>query len=200
MGVALTILLWIFAILGILLLILLLMPFQFRAEGAIHDAHPSGAAEARWAFGFLKVKAAPRLGVVFYLMGIKVHEFTGKADKKEKPGKKRKKRKKKRGRAKRMLRNWRILLRLSIRLFKTLHLRLRISGTIGLDDPADTACLREALRPLEGRIPGVLMNLCYDYADGALELEGRFSLLVIPGQAAFVALILFIKWKFLHRK
>ena len=83
MSVVLTILLWLLAIVGGFLLLLVMVPVHIRATGSISGWSVDGRAEGRWGWGFVAVRAARGQGVGLYLLGLRLYRFEADDDKKE---------------------------------------------------------------------------------------------------------------------
>lgn len=184
------------AVLGLVACIvgaLIAVPFRVRAAGVLGDEAVHGAAAGSWLFGLIGFYAATHQGVFLLLFGRPVHRFEPddeekKAEKKaKKKAKKDEKRRKKKEKKKKkpqkttgdriqwLLSHERTLGRLGLRSLATFRLRLRIEGTVGLGDPADTAALMMALRAIERRSPAAWIDVQPDYLDETIDLEGEVS-------------------------
>lgn len=86
----------------------------------------------------------------------------------------------------------RTLLRMLARFARALHLRLRVNGTLGLDDPAHTAALAAALAQL-GRVPGVVLEVELDWLEEAVEGEAEASARVWVPELLAVAAALWMR-------
>ena len=191
MSLLLTILLWILAVVGIILAVVLLVPVHIRARGRVQGLSVSGWARARWGFGFISIKADPQTGVALYWLGLRVWRFKMKGHEEPKPEKKKKE---KAGRGSGWFwRNRRMLFWMAGRMYRTLHLKGRIAGTVGLGDPADMAYLWMLLWQLEGRVPGLELSVECDWQDEALELDGDVRAWVWPLQVLLVAAFTFLR-------
>ena len=205
MSLVLTILLWILAVVGIILAAVLLVPVHVRAAGQVRGLTASGWARARWGFGFISIKANPETGVALYWLGLRIWRFKFKGHKEPRPEKKKKKRpsSKKRSRAAKTAeadkgfgwfwRNQRMFYWMAGRMYRTLHLKGRIEGTVGLGDPADTAYLWMLLWQLEGRVPGLELSVRCDWQDEELDLNGDVRAWVWPLQVLLVAAFTFLR-------
>ena len=87
MALALTILLWILAVVGIILAVVLLAPISLKAAGRVKGISASGWARASWAFGFFSVRADSKAGVALYWLGLRIWRFKMKPHKEPKPKK-----------------------------------------------------------------------------------------------------------------
>jgi hypothetical protein len=194
MSLALTILLWILAIVGIILALVLLVPVHVRAQGQVRGLSASGWARARWGFGFISVRASPESGVALYWLGLRIWRFKMKGHKKPRPEKKKKKKEEKADKGSGWFwRNRRMLFWIAGRMYRTLHLKGRIAGTLGLGDPADTAWLWMFLWQLEGRVPGLELSLQCDWQDEELDLDGDVRAWIWPLQVLVVAAFTFLR-------
>jgi hypothetical protein len=161
---------------------LLLLPFDVRAAGAIHDGEVDGQLRARWAFGLVSIRLG-RGGLRVGVLGLgwrpaartrAPREPSERAeDREERPDRR------VLGRLRAALRERGPLLGIARRLLAALHPRLRLAGRIGAGDPADTAALSAALSAL-ARAPGVSVEVEPDWLDDVLELEARGTARVWP--------------------
>lgn len=74
------------------------------------------------------------------------------------------------------------------RFVRVVRYHCTIRGTIGLDDPADTAMFFEAIRWLRLFFPRLDFALARDYMDETLELDAEVRLQVWPPRLALVGL------------
>lgn len=209
MSVLLSILLWILAVLGGLLLALLLLPFGLRAAGSVHQGRADGRFAAGWAWGLISLRLA-RDGLTLRLLGLRIHRLQlgggqrGRArqdeqkqkaekDKQEKKEKKDKQDAGEQGGARGLLRHRRTLLRMIGRLIRALHVRGRLRGTVGLDDPADTAYVALLLALLAGRTRGLALEVDCDYTDEQIELDGWIGMRIWIIELGLVALGLLLR-------
>lgn len=191
--------------LGALLGLVLVMPLSVQAQGAVSASAFTATfgLKVRWAFGALGLDVDPS-GQVFRLFGIKVwrsstRNKTEKKNPRERARQVRKVRKVRRDRKKKRSRNngplwfWHHrdeLLQTLLRLLSTLHLRGRVEGLVGLEEPDDTIWLALAIHAVSDRLPEGTLALDVDYADLTLEVEGRLSAWVVPLHVAAVGLAL----------
>jgi uncharacterized spore protein YtfJ len=82
--------------------------------------------------------------------------------------------------------HWRPLGAEARRLWRAVRYRVEVSGTVGLEDPADTVVLFEVLRHVLPRGPRVEVTLCRDYFDETLELDARLRARAWPPRLAAV--------------
>jgi len=190
MSLALTILLWILAVIGVILAVVLLAPVHIRAAGRLRGISASGWMRARWAFGFIGVKADPQTGVALYWLGLRIWRFKFKGHKKPRSEKKAKKEEKGFGW---FWRNRRMLFWMAGRMYRILHLKGWIAGSVGLGDPADTAYLWMLLWQLDGRAPGLELLVQCDWQDEELDLDGDIRAWIWPVQALWVAAFTFLR-------
>lgn len=185
--------------LGALLGLVLVMPLSATAHGAVSASALTATfgVKVRWAFGVLGLDVDPS-GLVLRLFGFKVWrsshgKSSDKKDPRERARKVRRARRRKRSRNNGPLWFWHHrdeLLRTLLRLLSTLHLRGRVEGLVGLEEPDDTIWLALAIHAVADRLPEGTLALDVDYADLALELEGRLSSWVVPLHVAAVGLVL----------
>ena len=174
-----------------LLGVLVVVPLEVRVAGAVAEESLEGRVVGRWGWGLIGVRATSAGGAGLYLVGVRIWRFSlsrtpqeREKRRQEKRAKRESKREKRRAeageRASRAARlGWvkahrRWLWRVGVRAVSALRLRLRVQGTLGLDDPADTFTLFELLGEL-GRLPGVELDLQRDYLDESLELDVELS-------------------------
>lgn len=188
--------------LGALLGLVLVMPLSVQARGAVSASALTATfgLKVRWAFGALGLDVDPS-GHVFRLFGLKVwRSSTRKKTEKKNPRERarqvrkvRRDRKNKRARNNGPLWFWHHrdeLLKTLLRLLSTLHLRGRVEGLVGLEEPDDTIWLALAIHAVSDRLPEGTLALDVDYADLTLEVEGRLSAWVVPLHLAAVGLAL----------
>jgi hypothetical protein len=192
MSLALTILLWILAVVGIILAAVLLVPVHVRAEGRVRGLSAAGWARARWGFGFISIRANPETGVALYWLGLRVWRLKMKGHKKPEPEKKKKEKQADRGFGW-FWRNRRMFFWMAGRMYRTLHLKGRMAGTVGLGDPADTAYLWMFINLLEDRVPGLELDVRCDWQDEALDLNGNLRAWIWPVQVLLVAAFTFLR-------
>lgn len=190
-------LLWILlGVLGLALAVLLLavsLPLHLQASGAVAADALRGALGARWAWGLLALRWASdrRAGrPTLHLLGLRVWTFRWRRAPTEKDAAKRKQHQEKRHEKKRASaahraerrrardnRGWiwrhrGTLWDLLRRLARSLRLRLRIQGTLGTGDPADTAALWSLGSALPAGGEAVRLEVEPDWLDTRLELQG----------------------------
>lgn len=159
------------ALLGLLLL-LVLLPFHVRAAGSIHGDALAGWARAQWAWGLLGFGVAVGRGMELTVLGMPIRLRRGRRRERQEPEEREgeEPEEERRSRRKMTLRRVRRLLGMGARLVGTLRLRLRVSGTVGTGDPADTAVLAGSMRALQG-LPGVEIDLGWEWLEEQLDLE-----------------------------
>lgn len=187
--------------LGALLGLVLVMPLSVQARGAVSASALTATfgLKVRWAFGALGFDVDPS-GQVFRVFGLKVwRSSTRKKSEKKNPRERARQvrkvrdRKSKRARHNGPLWFWHHrdeLLQTLLRLLSTLHLRGRVEGLVGLEEPDDTIWLALAIHAVSDRLPEGTLALDVDYADLTLEVEGRLSAWVVPLHLAAVGLAL----------
>lgn len=188
MSIVLSILFWIAVGFGGLLPVLLLVPFDARARGVIRDARADGEARVRWGGGVVAVRWSRATGGELRVLGLCVARFSG--------GQQRE-REEKRGRANGRTqwgsgvaawRNRRVLLCTFARLFRTLHLRGRVTGSVGLSEPTDTAAVHGLITTLRATVrqPEILVEC--NYLDEVVDLEGFLRAFLWPIEVVIVGL------------
>lgn len=190
MSIVATILLVLLALLAGLLTTLIAVPIRVRAAGVLSDDGVQGVAAGSWLFGFIGIYANSSQGVFLLLVGrpvwrmqpgdeeTKAEKRRKKKEKKQKKKEQRQKKKKKKKTGDRLqwfLDHRSTVAGLARRALGTFSLRLRIEGTIGLDDPADTAALMMALRAVERRSAAAWIDVQPDYLDETTDLEGELG-------------------------
>ncbi|MDX9721563.1 MAG: hypothetical protein RBU37_12510 [Myxococcota bacterium] len=165
----LTVLLWLLAVLGVLLAVLLLLPFRLRADGGVHEGQFFGDARLQWAWGLVGLRYEQG-ALAVRVLGVRVGRVRVASSKRRKPSKKNK--------AKRMnLREWLKkgpnYLPWIRRLAKALKLELAIDAELGLDDPSHTALLQQLLQPLSLLGPWLRLRLRLDYLDEKIEIAAN---------------------------
>lgn len=227
MAILLSILAWLGAVLGAILLALLALPFHVRARGELSEERMAARLDGSWGWGLLGLRWRPgRSDPRLYLLGLRIYRIDveqlrrdedrrrARREKKERRrqdrrASKHKKRARRardraRGRGQRGLR-WFVSHRRTIydviaRLLRTLRFRLHLRGTLGLDDPADTAQLFAVLQ-LMSRLP-VELDIQANYLEEQIDLEGDSSARVWLGLVLLVALSLLLRrdvWRLLRK-
>ncbi|MCB9785711.1 MAG: hypothetical protein H6744_03345 [Deltaproteobacteria bacterium] len=177
-------------VVGVLLAVLL-VPFDLRAESAIDAAGVTGRADARWAGGLAHFVVASGEGVSLRLMGVAVplparserradHE-TGR----DQAGRRGERAPRGPGWA---WRNRQELGRMFGRLWRTLGLRGGVEGLVGLGDPADTALLHGVLSALAPRGATFVVAVEPAWLDEALQLRGWARARLWPAHVLVVSL------------
>lgn len=168
------------------------VPFRVRAAGLLSDDAVHGVVAGSWLFGLIRVDAASD-GVALRLLGrpvwrrepdddaTKAEKEAAKKDKQAEKAEKEEKAKKRKHGARRSARaklRWFLDHRSTLapllgRAVDTFQLHLRISGTVGLDDPADTAELALVLSAVERWVPAARLDVRPDYLDEVIDVEGE---------------------------
>ncbi len=163
-------------LLGLLLLVTL-VPFQAQASASIHEASLTGAAGVEWGWGLFAFQISSERGLAFRVLGISVprlwkrHRHDAREERRRK---KRAREPRKRKRSRLALWQGRALLRMVARLAPALRLRLRVKGTVGTGDPADTALLAGLAQLMDG-VSGVELDLGWEWLDEQLDLDAEGS-------------------------
>lgn len=198
-----TLLAWIGVILSGLLLTLLLVPVHVRAAGEVYELEVDGGLVIGWGFGLLSVRVTRRAGGALYLCGVRVTRFEKKQEDEEKRRRReeKKREKKERRKAKRRERggsSWGMRRAWAARhafgqLLRTLHLRGRVEGVIGLTDPYETALALQVVRAVAAALPAFELDVDADWMDEALDLEGEVRARVWPIETLVVGLGLLLR-------
>lgn len=191
--ILLTVLLWTLVVLvGVLLLAvlgLLALPFEAEAVGAVADDDLDGRVRARFAWGLVSVRAETGRGVDIGVLGWRFRPGADDPRKRAKRAKKREERKERKARKRTEKRRaprrrrsrgdfWRArgaILRAGGRIVRTLHLRGHIAGTVGLDDPADTAALVGVVRAVAANQRLLEVRIEPDWVDETIRIHGRWT-------------------------
>lgn len=182
-----------------LVLVVVALPFRARARGAVADGELSGAVGIDWAFGLLGLELW-RGGHALRLAGLRVVRLHGARRRGREPRAARKKaraggpgnaRKSAVARLRAATARSGRLLGMAARLAGTLHLRLRVWGRLGADDPTDTAALAGLLRAARA-LPGFEAEVEVDWLDEVLELTAQGSARVWVPEVLVVAGLLFL--------
>lgn len=161
------------------LALVLLVPIDVDARGSLPG--PSGAVMARWGGGLLGVRLASSGPGEVRLVGYRVARLS--------LGGWSKPRSEKRKRSGSWRPGLRTILRLVRRAVRSLGLRTRIRGRIGLGDPAETANVYLALVALRRLVPGVdTRGLAVDWIDPVADVEGTVEGRVWPLAILWIAL------------
>lgn len=201
MELSLTILAWTGIVLGALVGLVLFVPLSARARGRLSGLWGTGHVLVSWGWFVLVLRMAPGEGVRIRFFGIPVWRHKGHSrdeaeegqDEASEDGKAKAKKRKQGPSAGHLWRNRRVLWWALLRLVRTLHLRGRLAGQVGLDDPADTAMVDLALGQLRERVRAVDWRVACDYADEVLEIQGEVRMWVWPIQVACVALATWLR-------
>jgi hypothetical protein len=197
MGIVLAIL---YTLLGLVLL-LVLLPFRARASGTVHDGWPAGAVRVDWGLRLLAVEVDSSRRMTLRVLQLPVARFAlgGRPEKAE--GRRRRPRTAERERTRKggALRRLRAAFaeresfqRMAARVVRALHLRLRVSGRVGIGDPHDTVALAALLAAL-GALPGVELAIDLDWVEEALELELEAEARVWIAELLVVAALLLLE-------
>ncbi|MBI5498858.1 MAG: hypothetical protein HY907_01335 [Deltaproteobacteria bacterium] len=197
MTILVAVLFWLAVVLGGVLLLALLVPVSVRACGGVRGESANGVVDARWGGGVVRLTIGSGEEGRVRVFGLPLFRVKGKSraegkrkgrnhrwtpmdtDGKGKPGA-----------------AWahrRTLWMAMRRLLRTLHLRGRIEGTVGLDDPADTAVLYGMLATVDGGSERFVVAVDCDWVDETLELEGTVRGMLWPLQVVAVGLALWVR-------
>jgi hypothetical protein len=184
LGLLLSIVLWLLGIILALVLILLLVPIEVYAAGWVSGLSAAGEASVRWGFGFISGRVSTAGGLELRFIGLRIYRATWtellartrtKSDSRKQ---KQKKEKKPTGKKKHSLSNFSVrrmrkLLEIALRVLHSIRLRGWIAGTIGLDDPSDTAFVAQALSRVNGHRGEFTIEIVPSWTDEVLDIQGE---------------------------
>lgn len=186
----LSVLLSVLAAVGALVLVVLVVPFQLRADAQAEGAAISGELRLRWGFGLVGVRLSSRRPSGLTVCGLRVAGLPAR-DRQKKKEKKRARDEPSRRGALWALAHRRGIERVAGRMLGALGLRLEVWGRLGLGDPTDTALVTLIAGEL-GRLPGVTLDITWDYLDELVELDVRGQARLWPLELVGVALALLV--------
>jgi hypothetical protein len=171
-----------------LLAAVLLTPLRLRAWGAAGELELWGRFEARW--GPLALRMGTDLEARASVVGIPFRLRTTRtepeAETEEKP---RARRWPSVGRLGELRRDGRAIGAMLRQGLRVVHLRLEIHGTMGLDDPADTATARAVAELADDALPAaVRLDLRDHLLEDRTQLGGAISARAIPAQLALLVI------------
>lgn len=173
-----------------LLLLALLAPVRVAAEGVFTRERVDVMADASWCFGAVGVRASLSDGAVVTFLGRPVRHLRAwwsPADVTRRP----------RAPARAV---WRPGLHVVRRVASSLRLRVRVAGRLGTGDPADTATVYGLVGAARGLVPALdLSDLRVDWAEPALDLEGRLDGRVWPAAIAWIVASDYVRSRGSHR-
>lgn len=164
------VLLWIVALLGSLLVILLLVPIHLRAEGGVDDESLDGRVRIQWAWGVLSVRVTPAGVATLHFFGLRFWTLRKRGPKDEADPAPKKERAK--GQLRWFLKHRQTGLRFAKRLIRALRLQLQVRGELGLGDPASTALMNRLLWELNRTSPSVSFAVEPDWMEERVQLDG----------------------------
>jgi hypothetical protein len=190
MDVLLAVLLWLGIVLGGLLLVVLLVPVHVRAWGRVDDESADGRVRVRWGGGIVSFHASPA-GLELRVLGLRVSRLRGAGAAGRRPKRKREEHEEEGGGRGPgwAWRHRRALLRAVSRLLAALHPRGRVSGVLGLGDPADMAALFALLSQAQQRWRRLELDVACDWTEEVIDLEGAVRAVVWPVELAIVLLV-----------
>lgn len=186
-----TVLLAILLGLAALLLLLIWVPFQVRAAGALTFESVSGEALAQWGWGLVQVRLSSDQGLRLRVLGLAVRIRRRRRGASEEAPKDEAEKTRAHARRWPRLEQPGRLFRMAGRALGALHLRLCVDGVVGTGDPAQTAFLLPLLGQLE-RLPGVKLDLEWDWLEERLELEAEGSARIWIAELLWTALTLIL--------
>jgi hypothetical protein len=178
-----------------LLLLLIWIPFQVRAAGAVTFESVSGEVLLQWGWGLVQARLSSERGARLRLLGVPIRVRRGRHreaeerlddardDESEDAG----------SRSIHLPRLEQLgrLLRMAGRVLRALHLRLRVNGVVGTGDPAQTAVVLPLIGQLE-RLPRVELAVEWDWVEERLELEAEGSARIWIAELIWTALTLLL--------
>lgn len=186
---------WIFGIIGGLTLVLLLAPIRIRVGGQMDDHQGLGyALNLDWSFGLAGLDKAEDRPWQLSVMGLRVMRFS--ASKKEKKIKEKKtKAIKKRSWpiARAVNEHFQTMVGILDRLTRAAFLKGRLTGRIGLSDPADTAKFGLLCRMVNRPSHRFTMALACDYDEEIIHVEVLAQATLIFGYLGLVAGMLLLQ-------
>jgi hypothetical protein len=194
MDLALAILAWIAVALGALLLLLLVMPVQARAEGRLRDVEADGRLKVRWGFGFLTLAAEPGRSPEIRLLGLRVSRLRPSRPRKAEPETPEPRKPERPAPSVRAFwRHRRTLWHAGRRLLRTAHLRGRVEGAVGLAEPEGTAVLHGALATARATFGQPEIDVECDWVEDLIDLRGELRSLVVPAEVLGVGMALLLR-------
>jgi hypothetical protein len=181
--------LWIGAIAGGLVLVVLITPLRIRINGRIDDRQGVGYdLDVDWAVGVLSIDKRFGNPWQLYVLGRRAMRFSGTG---KRGGKKEKKRKKKRisprSFAGPVKNHFQAFIRILEELARAAFLRGGLRGRIGLADPADTAKIGLIGHLANLRFRRFILLLACDYEEEVIEIEAAAQATLILGYLGLVA-------------
>jgi len=164
---------WIAAGLGALVLLLLVIPIHVRAVGVVDDLHVAGRVRIRWAWGLISVHLRPKEGATLRVVGLKVWTFRGGGPKDEPEDEPKKNRAQ--GWLQWLRRHHQTILPLVKRLVRTLRLKIRLRGEVGLGDPAGTALVNRLVHEVSRAVPSVGLAVEPAWLEERIQLDGALQ-------------------------
>ncbi len=188
-----TVLLWILAVVGILVGVLLVVPFGVRAAGAIGEDVLHGRVALTWGFGLFGFRAVTGEGLALTLVGLRVLRLrpgkrTDRGTKRPKRPRAAKPARKKAAKPGPSAIEWLAWLRAHRgaikrfvgRVLRSFGARLRIRAVVGFDDPATTGQFVAALGLLPAPSKALDIVIQPDWQDEVFEMEGSFRAHLCP--------------------
>lgn len=199
----------IFAIIGGLVALVLVMPLSARAEAELDGDEGAGwRARIAWAFGVVSLHL-DKHGTIVRVFGLRVARtrWVGETPAEREAKRTRAVKKAAKHEAKKdtkedsgrglfwFLASRRGLVAIVRRYLRALHLSGRVEGVIGLAQPDQTALLHQVLLLVERNVPTGLVAIDVDWVDELVELEGHVS-----GWVWLLEIVGITLWFFLHPK
>lgn len=190
------------SLLGIgVVLLVLLAPIEVAARGRLADDALEGEAEARWSRWLVVLRVGPGATARARVLGLTVWRtddvFRGWGDD-DAAGEKAQARRDEARRRRRPAEplgclgadRRRALVRMARDAWRALHPTLRVRGTVGLGDPADTAWVVGAARALGAHRPRAIeVDLRDDFLTARTDLEARLGAWLVPIEVGWIALV-----------
>jgi hypothetical protein len=187
----LTALLVILGLLALGFLLLLGLPLSVEARGALSESGASGRVQAAWAFGLVRLSLDGQ-GTRLRVSGL-TFRLKRRARAEDTPGSEAQGDDDS-GRSlprplRRLLRQPRLILDLVRSLLRALHPRARVTGRLGLGDPAAMAAVELVLAQVLPFLPRVEAAVERDWIDETIDLDGWLRAWLVPGHVAAVCLV-----------
>ena len=188
----LSILTWICIVLGSIIFLLLVLPFQVILNGMVDDREGFNyKLMLSWAFGFITVIAVNGKPITIFLFGFKIFSLSLDSWQRQKEPKK------KRTSARRVFpwikKHYQQIAMIVKQFFRAIFLKGTIVGWIGLPDPADTARIGLLSQLMEISKERFKLTIICVYDQEIIKINGRAQITLIIGYLGLIALIQLLK-------
>jgi hypothetical protein len=192
-GFLLSILGWTLLALLLVIVAVLVIPTELEACGVVSPDRLHGSADVWWAWGALRVHAAPSDGVEFRLFGRRLWRYrrgataaTPQEEDADEPKEAKERRRP----------SIRMVVRIVRRVFRSFRLRLRVVGRLGTGDPYETAKLFGTLQAAHRLLPGLdARGVHIDWLEPVVNLDGQLRGRVWPIGIAWIAASEWWRWR-----